>query len=144
MRVSKTIEFDAAHRVPWHESKCKHLHGHRYKVTVTIEGDMIGEIYQRPDAGMVVDFGVIKEAMLKYVHDVYDHRTIVWQHDAQLIEALTRGGFGDSIALVPCIPTAENLAALFCSDLAAHLPVSLDIVEVAVHETATCVATWTA
>lgn len=142
MQVSKCIEFDAAHRVPYHESKCKHIHGHRYKVVATIDGTVIPDTELRPDAGMVVDFGVIKDVLMELIHDVFDHRTIVWIEDKTLRDALLDYDFGNSLRCVPCIPTAENLAEYFASLIIGPLS-PLTLCSLAVYETPTSVATWT-
>lgn len=146
MQVSKEVEFDAAHRVPYHASKCAHLHGHRYKVRATVDGIVLPDADVRPDAGMVVDFGAIKSILTREVHDLFDHRTIVWQHDTALYEALHRD-FADSIVLVPFIPTAENLAH-YIVDLVSVSLVRLGVEDLRlcrldVWETPTSVATWT-
>lgn len=140
--VSKCIEFDAAHRVPFHESKCKYLHGHRYRVVVECEGPIIPDDEQRPDAGMVIDFGDIKAAMIERIHDQFDHRTIVWREDKTLEAALVEY-FPESLRYVPCIPTAENLAVLFHGYMSKALAGGAFIVRsVEVHETPTSIARY--
>ena len=65
--VTRTFTFEAAHQLPWHEGKCRNLHGHSYRLEVTVEGP-IGE------QGIVVDFADIKRVVERDVVDVYDHR----------------------------------------------------------------------
>ena len=65
--VTRTFTFEAAHQLPWHEGKCRQLHGHSYRLEVTVEGP-IGE------QGIVVDFADIKRVVERDVIDVYDHR----------------------------------------------------------------------
>ena len=65
--VTRTFTFEAAHQLPWHEGKCRNLHGHSYRLEVTVEGP-IG------DQGIVVDFADIKRVVEREVVDVYDHR----------------------------------------------------------------------
>ena len=59
MRITRRLEFDAGHRIPHHESQCRHLHGHRYAIEVTVSGDVIVDD-RDPEQGMVADFGEIK------------------------------------------------------------------------------------
>lgn len=129
--VSKSIEFDAGHRVPQHESKCRNPHGHRYRVEVTCEGPIA------PD-GMVIDFGLLKQALVELVHDPYDHAMLVWEHDTELLEALE--GHGWAIVRYPSVPTAENIAHELYKRLCERLPHDLRVVRVRVHETPTSVA----
>ena len=65
--VTRTFTFEAAHQLPWHEGKCRNLHGHSYRLEVTVDGP-IGE------QGIVVDFADIKRVVERDVVDRYDHR----------------------------------------------------------------------
>ena len=65
--VTRSFTFEAAHQLPWHHGKCRNLHGHSYRLEVTVEGP-IGE------DGIVVDFAEIKRVVERDVVDVYDHR----------------------------------------------------------------------
>ena len=65
--VTRTFTFEAAHQLPWHEGKCRHLHGHSYRLEVTVEGPV------GPN-GIVVDFGDIKTVVRRDVLARYDHR----------------------------------------------------------------------
>lgn len=102
--LTKEIQFDAGHRVPAHRSKCRHPHGHRYRVVVEAEGPV-------PGSGMVVDFGVLKQWMTEEIHDRYDHAFIVDTDDLEM-RAVFEGTTWRH-ELVPYPPTAENLAHLF-------------------------------
>jgi 6-pyruvoyltetrahydropterin/6-carboxytetrahydropterin synthase len=66
-RVTRSFSFEAAHELPWHEGKCKRLHGHHYRFEVTVEGPV-------GDNGMVVDFDDLKQAVQAEVVDRYDHQ----------------------------------------------------------------------
>ncbi len=67
MRVTRTFGFEAAHRLPWHPGKCRDLHGHSYRLEVTVEGP-VGE------QGIVIDFADVKEMVQREVVDRFDHR----------------------------------------------------------------------
>jgi 6-pyruvoyltetrahydropterin/6-carboxytetrahydropterin synthase len=113
-RITKEVQFDAGHRIPDHESKCRNPHGHRYKVEATIAGDLRTG---GSDNGMVLDFGDLKNLMMEYIHDVLDHGFIVYHNDVLMWHALNAafqlGGYDWKIIEFPYIPTAENLA-LWC------------------------------
>ena len=133
--ISKEIEFDAGHRVPLHESKCKNPHGHRYRLKVEIEGKLIKE---GPETGMVRDFSIVKQLMMERIHDVYDHSFIIDEQDVEM-----RSIFADvldvwKVNIVDFIPTAECLAKHFY-DL---LKDDLDIVQIQLWETPTSCATY--
>jgi 6-pyruvoyltetrahydropterin/6-carboxytetrahydropterin synthase len=65
--VTRTFTFEAAHQLPWHEGKCRNLHGHSYRLEVTVEGPVGPQ-------GIVVDFAAIKEVVERDVIAAYDHR----------------------------------------------------------------------
>lgn len=109
--IFKDVEFDAGHRVPNHNSKCRNPHGHRYKVRVGITGDLISTT-GASDEGMVQDFGYLKSGMMKRIHDVLDHGFIIYNKDEIMLDAFAPSSCGElfKIIVVPFIPTAENLA----------------------------------
>ena len=59
MLVTRRLEFDAGHRIPDHKSQCKHLHGHRYVLEITLSGEPIDQAGDSSN-GMVMDFSEIK------------------------------------------------------------------------------------
>jgi 6-pyruvoyltetrahydropterin/6-carboxytetrahydropterin synthase len=131
--VRRFVDIDAGHRVARHESKCRHLHGHRYRVTVEVEGPVIDD--DGPEHGMVIDFARVKAA-LGEIHDEWDHRLLLGTDDP-LIEAMVDL---PGVVVLPVQPTAENLAALAFERLASLLA-PLTVVRVDVEETASCTAT---
>ena len=60
MRITRRLEFDAGHRIPDHASQCRHLHGHRYALEITLSGVTINRDGS-PVNGMVMDFSQVKE-----------------------------------------------------------------------------------
>lgn len=136
--VAKEIEFDAGHRVPLHESKCRNPHGHRYKVVAHVRGDL-----QRKGSatGMVIDFGDIKKFLTERVHDVYDHGFIVHKYDEQMVEAteLWRDTYGWKVIVVDWTPTAEEMAAAIYYDLRDYIS---GLYKIDVYETPTSIASF--
>lgn len=65
--VTRSFTFEASHQLPFHAGKCKRLHGHGYRLEVTVEGP-IGE------DGMVMDFAEVKDVVRREVVDRYDHQ----------------------------------------------------------------------
>lgn len=108
MLVTRRLEFDAGHRIPDHKSQCRHLHGHRYAIEVTLAGDVIDKAGD-PANGMVMDFSEIKALARQHVVDVWDHAFLVYAGDAPVVAFLDSLP-GHKTVVLPCIPTAENLA----------------------------------
>lgn len=109
MIVTKQIEWDMGHRVLNHHSKCQHPHGHRYKLHVSLEGNLV-EKEGDSSLGMVIDFGDIKQIVTTHIHDVLDHGFMVWEKDAILVDFYHKNSQMKHI-IVPFTPTAENIAA---------------------------------
>jgi 6-pyruvoyltetrahydropterin/6-carboxytetrahydropterin synthase len=76
--IEKWIETDTAHRVPKHESKCKNIHGHRYRFTAELVGDLYTD---GPQSGMVMDFSFVKELMVENIDHMIDHAIIISTQD---------------------------------------------------------------
>ena len=108
MQVTRRLEFDAGHRIPDHRSQCRHLHGHRYAIEVTLVGDIIQQPGD-PANGMVMDFSEIKSLAKEYLVDVWDHSFLAYSGDTVVVEFLN-GIPNHKTVVLPCIPTAENLA----------------------------------
>lgn len=64
--------FAASHNLPYHDGGCYNLHGHNYRVEVTIEGDISTDV-DAPYAGMIIDFTHIKDIYKQRIHEVVDH-----------------------------------------------------------------------
>lgn len=69
MLVTKEFSFDSAHYLPDYHGKCENMHGHTYKLQVTVEGEV------QPD-GMVIDFVKLKEIVKNKVIDKLDHKIL--------------------------------------------------------------------
>lgn len=136
-KATKIIEFDMAHRIPNHKSKCKHLHGHRYRVEATIQGPIIDDDGQS-DAGMVIDFGDIKKILTEHIHDCFDHGAMFYVFDEVIQETChllkTREPL-QNINMVDFIPTAENLAKYFFEIVKKQLSSSMILSRIRVYET---------
>ena len=85
--IRRWIETDTGHRVPNHKSKCRHLHGHRYRWEVELEGDVVTES-GISEEGMLMDFSDVSALLTTYVHDVVDHAFVVYEGDEQVLAAL--------------------------------------------------------
>ena len=113
MQISRVFEFDAGHRIPNHKSECRNLHGHRYKLELSLEGPILnaeGESHE----GMILDFSDIKTLVNKII-DQLDHSFIVAEKDTQMLEFLKISG--SKYTVLKSIPTVENIAQYLWSEL---------------------------
>lgn len=101
--VTRYHDFCAGHTVTGHEGKCRHLHGHNYRVHFTCEaGD--GEL---DDVGRVLDFSVIKNVLCEWLEDNWDHKFLIWEKDLRKAYLMD---IEPTLVVVPFNPTAENMA----------------------------------
>jgi 6-pyruvoyltetrahydropterin/6-carboxytetrahydropterin synthase len=101
---TRRLEWDAMHRIPRHESKCRAFHGHRYAAEITCRAETLDAL------GRVVDFGVIKERVGSWIDQHWDHTAILMNGDPEagpLAEANAR--LGRPVYWLNAPPTAENL-----------------------------------
>lgn len=108
MKITKQIEWDMGHRVTNHNSKCRNLHGHRYKAEICVEGEIV-RVKNISEEGMVLDFGDIKTFAMKSVHDMLDHGFMIWDKDTILVRFFQSNPSLKYI-IVPFTPTAENIS----------------------------------
>ncbi|HMY07401.1 MAG TPA: 6-carboxytetrahydropterin synthase [Accumulibacter sp.] len=91
-----------------HRSQCRHLHGHRYALEITLEGDIIRQAGD-PANGMVMDFSQVKALAMEHLVENWDHAFLVDRSDSpvcQFLQSLP----GHKTVILDCVPTAENLA----------------------------------
>ncbi len=109
MLITRRLEFDAGHRIPQHKSQCRHLHGHRYAIEITLSGKLI-VTPGAPDEGMVMDYSDVKAIAQKHVIEPWDHAFLVYEGDTVVVDFL-QSQAGHKTVVLDCVPTAENLAA---------------------------------
>ena len=108
MLITRRLEFDAGHRIPQHKSQCRHLHGHRYALEITLSGEII-QTEGASEQGMVMDFTDVKNIALEKIANVWDHAFLVYQGDSAVLDFLNSMP-GHKTVVLDSVPTAENLA----------------------------------
>lgn len=117
LTITKRLEFDAGHRLPDHSSKCRHLHGHRYALEVTLTGE-VGHQTGDSSEGMLLDFSDVKKIAEEEVAQPWDHAFLVYKNDEVLVNFLETLKDHKTVVL-PVVPTVENLARLAYEKLSA-------------------------
>ena len=119
-RIRRWVETDTGHRVPNHKSKCRHMHGHRYRWEAELEGDVV-TLGGVSEVGMLMDFTDVSAILNEYIHDLVDHAFIVYEGDKEALVALSHMGEEHRTLIVPFIPTAENLAKWAFEQVEPHI-----------------------
>ncbi|MBI9071265.1 MAG: 6-carboxytetrahydropterin synthase [Melioribacteraceae bacterium] len=126
MKIAKEFRWEMGHRLPFHEDKCKNLHGHSYKMMVEFTGT-------EDENGMVLDYYEVKEIIAPLV-DELDHSFMVYEKDTKMIDFLVEMDMKHLVT--PFHSTAENMVHYFLKKISeANLPKNITAVMVKVFET---------
>lgn len=147
--VKRHHDISCGHRVHGHESKCKHLHGHNYRIHFTCVADALDPL------GRVIDFTAVKERLCMWIEEFWDHKFLAWDQDTVMKAAFNSMGnlavdggeerlFCESIVWLPFNPTAENMAQHLVEVVGpAQLQgTGITLIQVAIDETAKCTASY--
>lgn len=137
IRVTKVFTFDMAHALFGYDGPCKNIHGHTYKLSVTLIGSPIQDT-TNPKEGMVTDF---KKIVKDEVIDVFDH-TLVLKADTPhaKIKGLTDNF--ERVMFTAYQPSCENLLMDMLTRIQVKLPMSIELKNVRLEETPTSYAEW--
>jgi 6-pyruvoyltetrahydropterin/6-carboxytetrahydropterin synthase len=116
MQITRRLEFDAGHRIPDHQSQCRHLHGHRYAIEISLSGAVI-DADGDPANGMVMDFSDVKALAQRHIVSAWDHAFLAWREDKAVVAFLATLPEHKTV-LLDRVPTAENLARIAFATLA--------------------------
>jgi 6-pyruvoyltetrahydropterin/6-carboxytetrahydropterin synthase len=141
LKITKAIEWDMGHRVPNHKHKCRNPHGHRYRLEMTVLGQ-VSEEKGSSQEGMVHDFGDIKQHLHDKVYNILDHCFLASEEDAIFAPLAHDKALDLKIVLVPFIPTAENILVWCYERLIQDFPQHLSIVRLRLFETPTSFAEY--
>ena len=140
IRVTKEFSFEMAHVLWNYDGPCRNVHGHSYRLFVTLSGKPFEEP-DNPKNGMVIDFSDLKKIVKREIVDVFDHSVVVSRKfDKEKTEMFSKL-FGNTV-LVDYQPTCENLVSDFAARIISHLPSGVKLHSLKLYETATSFAEW--
>ncbi len=138
IRITKEFQFEMAHALLGYDGPCKNIHGHSYKLDVTVLGS-VKENTSDSDEGMVVDFGIIKNIVKKMIVDEYDHSLVL--NDKMKIDK-SQFEFMNKLIIVPYQPTCELMLVHFAKMIKENLPSNIQLHSLMLRETPTSYAEW--
>lgn len=143
IRLTKEFSFEAAHALDGYDGPCREIHGHSYRLFVTVKGHPV-EDPSDPKYGMVMDFGVLKRIVNEEIVARFDHALVLRATPAgeALREVLAQRFH--NIVTVDYQPTCENMLEDFARRIARRLPAGVELHALRLHETATSYAEWLA
>ena len=140
IRVTREFTFEMAHVLWNYDGPCRNVHGHSYRLFVTISGVPVDDT-RNPKNGMVIDFADLKNIVLKEIISVFDHAVAVSSDfDREKME-LFKETFGNTVVL-NYQPTCENLVADFAQRIKKLLPAIIQLHSLKLYETAKSYAEW--
>ncbi len=140
IRLTKEFDFEMAHSLLNYDGLCQHIHGHSYKLAVTVIAVPNWD-KDSPKRGMVMDFGDLKRIVNKLITKPLDHAFVVNAESPKEWFTSNNQLFGRTIK-VNYQPTCENMVIDFAERIQAALPKNTSLFSVKLHETATSFAEW--
>ncbi|WP_108867666.1 6-pyruvoyl trahydropterin synthase family protein [Aquimarina aquimarini] len=141
VRITKQFSFETGHALYGYDGKCKNVHGHSYKLSVTVIGTPITDT-SHVKLGMVIDFGDLKKIVKEDIEDVFDHATVFNKNTPHLELAKILQDRGHNVILVDYQPTSENMIIDFAKKIKAKLPENIKLHSLKLKETETSYAEW--
>ena len=141
IRITKQFSFETGHALYGYDGKCKNVHGHSYRLDVTVIGQPIDDT-SNVKYGMVIDFKDLKKIVKEEVVDVFDHATVFNKNTPHFELAMELENRGHNVLLVNYQPTSEMLVIDFAKKIKARLPKNLKLFSLKLQETATSYAEW--
>lgn len=133
MKLTCDFTFDAAHRILGHSGKCAYLHGHTYRLEVTVSAVELNAL------GMVMDFDDLRAVVKKAVLDRWDHATLLWKEDPLgLAITSAQSDAPEKVVALDSQPTAEVLTRLAFAAIREALPAGITLERVAIWESPGC------
>lgn len=141
IRISKEFRFETGHALFGYDGLCKNVHGHSYKLTVTLIGKPIIES-NNVKFGMIMDFSDLKKIIKRCVVDPFDHATVLNVNSPHKELANTMESGGHKIVRVLYQPTSEMMIIDFANKIKNELPQHLSLHHLILRETETSFAEW--
>ncbi|HAX16289.1 MULTISPECIES: 6-pyruvoyl trahydropterin synthase family protein [Leeuwenhoekiella] len=141
IRITKQFSFETGHALYGYDGKCRNVHGHSYKLSVTVIGTPISD-NNNVKFGMVIDFGDLKKIVKSEIVDVFDHATVFNKNTPHVELAKELSDRGHNVLLVDYQPTSEMMVIDFAEKIKKHLPENITLFSLKLQETDTSFAEW--
>jgi len=141
IRITKQFDFETGHALYGYDGKCRNVHGHSYKLSVTVIGTPI-EDNTDVKYGMVIDFKDLKVIVQDEIVDKFDHATVFNKNTPHVELAHELEKRGHSVILVDYQPTSEMMLVDFAKKINAKIPNTIKLHSLKLQETGTSYAEW--
>ncbi|MGB6153218.1 MAG: 6-carboxytetrahydropterin synthase [Pricia sp.] len=141
IRITKQFNFETGHALYGYDGKCRNVHGHSYKLSVTVIGTPITDT-SNVKLGMVIDFGDLKKIVKEEIVDKFDHATVFNKNTPHIELAKELMNRNHQVILADYQPTSENMVIDFAAKIKARLPENIKLFSLKLQETQTSFAEW--
>ena len=141
IRITKQFTFETGHALYGYDGKCRNVHGHSYKLSVTVIGIPITDT-SNVKLGMVIDFGDLKKIVKEEIVEPFDHATVFNKNTPHMELAKELKDRGHKVILADYQPTSENMVIDFASKIKARLSKEIQLHSIKLRETETAFAEW--
>lgn len=141
IRITKQFSFETGHALYGYDGKCKNVHGHSYKLSVTVIGTPITDS-NNVKFGMVIDFSDLKKIVREEIVDIFDHATVFNKNTPHVELANELSNRGHHVILVDYQPTSENMVIDFAKKIQDRLPNNIQLHSLKLQETESSFAEW--
>ena len=141
IRITKQFNFETGHALYGYDGKCRNVHGHSYKLSVTVIGQPISD-NSHVKYGMVIDFGDLKKIVNEEIVDIFDHATVFNKNTPHIELARELSDRGHHVLLVDYQPTSEMMVIDFAAKIKNRLPENIKLHSIKLQETDSSFAEW--
>lgn len=141
IRITKQFSFETGHALYGYDGKCKNVHGHSYRLFVTVIGIPISDT-TNVKYGMVIDFGDLKKIVKEEIVDVFDHATVFNKNTPHVELAKELQDRDHNVLLVDYQPTSEMMVIDFAEKIKKRLPETIKLHSLKLSETTSSFAEW--
>lgn len=140
IRVTKQFSFEMSHALLNYDGLCRNIHGHSYKLQITVKGEPLQDS-ANPKDGMVIDFSILKKMVQSHVVSELDHSLVI-NENAPIDKLSELGEMYERHHVVPFQPTSENMVLYIANKVKTILPEHLELFSVRLYETSNSFAEW--
>ncbi|MEB8328358.1 6-carboxytetrahydropterin synthase [Flavobacteriaceae bacterium KMM 6897] len=141
IRITKQFGFETGHALFGYDGKCRNVHGHSYKLSVTVIGKPITDT-SHVKLGMVIDFSDLKKIVKEEIVDQFDHATVFNKNTPHIELAKELMERGHNVILAEYQPTSENMVLDFADKIKKRLPKNILLHSLKLQETDSSFAEW--
>lgn len=141
IRITKQFNFETGHALFGYDGKCRNVHGHSYKLSVTVIGSPITDT-THVKLGMVIDFSDLKKIVKEEIVEKFDHATVFNKNTPHIELANELIERGHNVILADYQPTSENMVIDFATKIKARLPQNISLHSLKLQETDSSFAEW--